>query len=78
MRLVKVYQTADGGMFDNRRDAANHEKKVEIEKMIREILRISIGTGRAEAVVKEIIEEAVTVCNVLRSIKAPKVAKKAA
>ena len=75
MKLVKVYQTADGKTFDNRRDAANHETKIEIEKKLREVLRISLSTGRPESVLKEIIEEAVAVRGILQSIKVPKVSK---
>jgi len=69
MKLVKVYQTQDGKTFDSRSEAILHETKAQIENRLMEVLRISMKTGRPEAVIKEIIEEAAAVKIILQKIK---------
>lgn len=72
MKLVKVYQTEDGKTFDNRSEATRHEVAIQIEKKLMEILKVSVRTGRAECVIKEMIEEAAAVKTVLQEIRIPK------
>lgn len=65
MRIVRVYETQDGKQFDCRKEATIHELKLDAEKKLAEVLKISMKTCRPEAVVKEMIEEASAVREIL-------------
>jgi len=74
MKLVRLYETQDGKQFDCKRAAHEHEVKIATIAAIRESLQISIRTGRVDAVIQQMVEEATTVRSILGAMatKMPK------
>lgn len=74
MKLVRVYETEDGQQFNDRKEATIHELKMGAEKKLLDLLKISVRTGRPESVVKEMVEEATAVREILLQmiVKMPK------
>lgn len=65
MRLVRVYETDDGKQFDSRKDATIHELQISAQKKLSDLLKVSLKTGRPESVIKEMVEEAPAVRDIL-------------
>lgn len=80
MRTLRLYQTEDGSTFENRRDATIHELKTDAQNQLLKVLQVSVRTGRADAVVKQMVEEATAVREILLKMtsKMPKPKRKKA
>jgi len=58
---VTKYVTSDGREFKQRPDAEAHEKVVETEKVLRDLLAPGLATGRIDAVIAVMVNHAVEV-----------------
>ena len=65
IKRVSHFQCTDGKLFDREHDAKVHENKVTAIKELTELLEASIKTGRPDAVVRHIVEEATAIRDIL-------------
>ena len=79
MKVVSVFQTADGKQFNNREDARRHEAECEALEKLRKTLTSSINSelvrrGNIDNVLRHILLESVEVRSILASYakKTPK------
>jgi len=85
MKVVSLFQTADGKQFTNRDEARRHETECEALEKLKALLASSIGSelvrrGNIDNVLRHILLESVEVRGILASHakKTPKQAAKAA
>jgi adenine-specific DNA methylase len=72
MKVVSVYQTADGKQFANKEDARRHEVECETLDKLRNLLKTSIDSaycqrGNIDNVLRNILLESAEVRNILLS-----------
>lgn len=69
MKRVTLFQTEDGKQFTDEHVARQHENVEKTVKLLAELLKISMRTGRPEAVIREMIEDSSGVSEVLASYR---------
>jgi hypothetical protein len=74
MKVISVFQTADGKQFTDRDDAKKHEAELEAMDALRKILSTSINSdlvrkGNIDNVLRHILLEAADVCSALQTHK---------
>ena len=65
IQKVVKYQTEDGKEFDDRNKAFEHEKQLETETELEQILKVALNTGRADCMLRYIVQYAEQVRDIL-------------
>lgn len=65
IKRVAKYQTSDGKLLDSEVEAREHENGLTALKELNNLLRSSITTGRADAVIRHLLLEEVSVREIL-------------
>lgn len=66
IKKLSKYQTSDGQMFDDKEAAQSHENELHAMGELSRLLAVSIRTGRADSILREMLMEAPMVQAILR------------
>lgn len=67
MKIVSMFETADGKQFSSRDEARKHEVEIETMKKLSVLLESSIRTGRPDSVLRHMMLESLEIMAILGS-----------